>query len=66
MIKFIESIVETHSDEENELFTSLESALEGNMVYKDDLENPIYLKTLNYFKELKEANKELKKAEKKK
>ena len=66
LIKFIESIVETHSDEENELFTSLESALEGNMVYKDDLENPIYLKTLNYFKELKEANKELKKAEKKK
>ena len=36
------------------------------MVYKEDLENPIYLKIISYFKELKEANKEIKKAEKKK
>ena len=39
MIKFIESIVEAHSDEEKDLFTSLESALEVNMVFEDDLEN---------------------------
>ena len=66
LIKFIESIVEMHSDEENALLESLEAGLQGNMVYKEDLENPIYLKICAYFKELKEANKEIKKAEKKK
>ena len=66
LIKFIETIVEMHSDEENSLLESLESALQGNTVFKDDLENPIYLKILDYFKGLKEANKEAKKAEKKK
>ena len=62
LIKFIESIVEMHSDEENALLESLEAGLQGNMVYKEDLENPIYLKILDYFKGLKEANKEAKKA----
>ena len=66
LIKFIESVVEMHSDEENSLLESLESALQGNTVFKDDLENPIYLKIVDYFKSLKEANKEAKKAEKKK
>ena len=66
LIKFIETIVEMHSDEENSLLESLESALQGNTVFKDDLENPIYLKIVDYFKGLKEANKEAKKAEKKK
>ena len=66
LIKFIESTVEIHSDEENALLESLESALQGNTVYKEDLENPIYLKIIDYFKSLKEANKEAKKAEKKK
>ena len=66
LIKFIESIVEMHSDEENALLESLEAGLQGNMVYKEDLENPIYLKILDYFKGLKEANKEAKKEEKKK
>ena len=55
-----------HSDEENTLIESLESALQGNTVFKEDLENPIYLKIVDYFKGLKEANKEAKKAEKKK
>ena len=53
LVKFIESTVEAHSDDENALFDALESALEGNMVYKEDLENPIYLKIISYFKELK-------------
>ena len=66
LIKFIESTVEMHSDEENALLDSLEAGLQGNMVYKEDLENPIYLKIVEYFKGLKEANKEAKKAEKKK
>ena len=66
LIKFIESIVEMHSEEENSLLESLESALQGNTVFKEDLENPIYLKIVDYFKGLKEANKESKKAEKKK
>ena len=66
LIKFIESVVEMHSDEENTLLESLENALQGNTVFKDDLENPIYLKITDYFKGLKEANKESKKAEKKK
>ena len=66
LIKFIESTVEMHSDEENSLLESLEAGLQGNMVYKEDLENPIYLKIVDYFKGLKEANKEAKKAEKKK
>ena len=66
LIKFIESTVEMHSDEENALLESLEAGLQGNMVYKEDLENPIYLKIVDYFKSLKEANKEAKKAEKKK
>ena len=66
LIKFIETIVEAHSEDENALLDSLESALQGNTVYKDDLENPIYLKIITYFKELKEANKESKKTEKKK
>ena len=66
LIKFIESTVEMHSDEENALLDSLEAGLQGNMVYKEDLENPIYLKIVDYFKSLKEANKEAKKAEKKK
>ena len=64
LVKFIESTVEAHSDDENALFDALESALEGNMVYKEDLENPIYLKIISYFKELKEVNREIKKAEK--
>ena len=66
LIKFIESVVEMHSDEENSLLESLESALQGNTVFKDDLENPIYLKIVDYFKSLKEANKDAKKADKKK
>ena len=66
LVKFIESTVEMHSEEENSLLDALESALQGNTVFKDDLENPIYIKIGNYFKELKEANKEMKKAEKKK
>ena len=66
LIKFIESTVEMHSDEENALLDSLEAGIQGNMVYKEDLENPIYLKIVDYFKGLKEANKEAKKADKKK
>ena len=66
LIKFIESTVEIHSDEENALLESLENALQGNAVFKEDLENPLYLKIVDYFKELKEANKENKKNEKKK
>ena len=66
LIKFIESVVEMHSEEEKILLDSLESALQGNTVFKEDLENPIYLKIVEYFKGLKEANKEAKKAEKKK
>ena len=66
LIKFIESTVEIHSDEENQLLESLESGLQGNPIYKEDLENPLYLKMVDYFKELKEANKEIKKVEKKK
>ena len=65
LIKFIESTVETHSDDENKLLESLENALQGNQVFKEDLENPIYLKIVEYFKGLKEANKENKKNEKK-
>ena len=57
LIKFIESTVEMHSDEENALLDSLEAGLQGNMVYKEDLENPIYLKIVEYFKGLKEAKK---------
>ena len=66
LIKFIESIVEIHSEDENNLLESLENALQGNPIFKEDLENPIYLKIVEYFKGLKEANKEIKKAEKKK
>ena len=64
--KMIESIVEPHSDEENELLSKLEESMEGNMVFKEDLENPLYLKIVQYFRDLKEANKEAKKNEKKK
>ena len=66
LIKFIESVAEIHSEEENILLESLENALQGNPVFKEDLENAIYLKIVEYFKGLKEANKEVKKAEKKK
>ena len=66
LIKMIESIVEPHSDEENELLTKLEESLQGNMVFKEDLENPLYLKIVQYFKDLKAANLEAKKNEKKK
>ena len=66
IVKFIESVVEIHSEDENTLLESLENALQGNPVFKEDLENPIYLKIVEYFKGLKEANKEIKKAEKKK
>ena len=66
LIKFIETIVEPHSEKEGTLLDNLESALQGNYIYKYDLENPIYLKIVDYFKELKEANKDAKKAEKKK
>ena len=41
--------------QENALLESLEAGLQGNMVYKEDLENPIYLKIVDYFKGLKEA-----------
>ena len=40
--------------------------MEGSMPFKEDLENPIYLKVVQYFRDLKEANKEAKKNEKKK
>ncbi len=66
LFKMIESIVEPHSDEENELLSKLEESMEGNMVFKEDLENPLYLKIVQYFRDLKEANKEAKKNEKKK
>ena len=66
IIKFIESVAEIHSEDENTLLESLENALQGNPVFKEDLENPIYLKIVEYFKGLKEANKEIKKTEKKK
>ena len=66
LIKMIESISEPHSDEENELLTKLEESLQGNMVFKEDLENPLYLKIVQYFKDLKAANLEAKKNEKKK
>ena len=66
LIKMIESISEPHSDEENELLAKLEESLQGNMVFKEDLENPIYLKIVQYFKDLKAANLEAKKNEKKK
>ena len=65
IIKFFESIVEAHSEEENALLDALESSLQGNTVYKEDLENPIYLKIVGYFKELKETNKERKKLKRK-
>ena len=56
---FIESITEKHSYEENELMSKLETALtEGEMVYKEDIENPLYLKIVDYFRELKKTNKE--------
>ena len=66
LIKFIESTTEIHSDEENALLESLENGLQGNPVFKEDLENQLYLKIVEYFKGLKEANKEIKKVEKKK
>ena len=66
LFKMIESIVEPHSDEENELLSKLEESMEGNMVFKEDLENPLYLKIVQYFRDLKEANKEAKKTDKKK
>ena len=66
LIKFIETVVEPHSEDEGTLLDNLESALQGNLVYKDDLENPLYLKIVDYFKELKESNKDAKKADKKK
>ena len=66
LIKMIESISEPHSDEENELLAKLEESLQGNMVFKEDLENPLYLKIVQYFKDLKAANLEAKKNEKKK
>ena len=66
LIKMIESVSEPHSDEENELLTKLEESLQGNMVFKEDLENPLYLKIVQYFKDLKAANLEAKKNEKKK
>ena len=64
LFKFIENIFEPHSEKEGTLLDNLESALQGDLIYKDDLENPIYLKIVDYFKELKEANKDAKKAEK--
>ena len=64
LIKMIESIVEPHSDEENELLSKLEESMEGNMVFKEDLENPLYLKIVQYFRDLKEANKEAQKKKK--
>ncbi len=65
LVKFIENVVEPHSDEEKFLLDSFESALQGNTVFKEDLENPVYSKITQYFKELKEANKESKKDKKK-
>lgn len=59
VVAFIESITEKHSEEENELMTKLETALqEGEAVFKEDIENPLYVKIVEYFRELKKANKE--------
>ena len=65
LIKLIETIVEPHSDEENELIEKMTESLTGeNPVYKEDLENPLYLKIVQYIKDLKEANKEAQKKKK--
>jgi hypothetical protein len=53
LVKFIESTVEAHSDDENALFDALESALEGNMVYKEDMEKSIYLKIIRRGNEIR-------------
>ena len=66
LIKMIESVSEPHSEEENELLTKLEESLQGNMIFKEDPENPLNLKIVQYFKDLKAANLEAKKNEKKK
>ena len=66
LIKFIESITEIHSEEEGQLITVLEEGIQGTQTFKEDLENPLYVKIVGYFKDLKEANKEQKKNEKKK
>ena len=65
LIKLIETIVEPHSDEENELIEKMTESLTGeNPVYKEDLENPLYLKIVQYFNDLKEDNKEEQKKKK--
>ena len=48
----------------NELSNELEVSERMIRVYKEDLENPLYLKIVNYFKELKKANKEAANAKK--
>ena len=37
LIKFIESTVEIHSEDENALLESLENGLQGNCVFKEDI-----------------------------
>ena len=66
LIKMIEGVTEPYSDNENTFLNLLEQALEGNIIFKDDLENPLYVKLVQYFRDLKEINKDLKKNEKKK
>lgn len=61
IITLFESITEKYSEEEAEIFSKFEEALNGNQVFKEDLENPIYDKIVKYFAKLKKNNKEAKK-----
>ena len=55
--KMIESASEGNTDTENVLMSKLEESILGNMVYKEDIDNPVYKKLVQVIKDMKKATK---------
>lgn len=56
-MKLIETVSEGNSETENILISKLEESVQGNMVFKDDPENPIFKKLVQIIKEMKKSGK---------
>jgi hypothetical protein len=53
LIKFIENVSELNSETEKILISKLESSVQGNTVFKDDIENPVYKRIVQVIREMK-------------
>ena len=55
LTKLVETVSEGASETENYLLTKLEESTQGNLVFKDDMENSIYKRLVACIKDLKKS-----------